>query len=110
MNWLKFHKAMLIGELETETLRLSCRNNPNCEARKAFDHVIVDEYQDLNRAEQDLIQLLWGNKSIAIVGDVDQSIYSSRHADPGGGSRLIKRDTQERTMRFLISAAGVLPV
>jgi DNA helicase II / ATP-dependent DNA helicase PcrA len=83
VNWLKFHKAMLIGELVPETLRY-LRNNPNCEARKAFDHVIVDEYQDLNRAERDLIQLLSGNKSIAIVGDVDQSIYSFRHANPEG--------------------------
>ena len=83
VNWLRFHKAMLIGELVPETLRF-LRNNPGCEARKAFDHVIADEYQDLNRAEQDLIQLLAGNNAIAIVGDADQSIYSFRHANPEG--------------------------
>lgn len=81
--WLKFHEAMLIGELVPEALRY-LRNNPEAPARSAFDHVIVDEYQDLNRAEQDLLQMLAGQNSIAIVGDVDQSIYSFRHANPEG--------------------------
>jgi superfamily I DNA/RNA helicase len=83
LDWLKFHQAMLIGELVPEALRF-LRNNPTCEARTAYDHVIVDEYQDLNRAEQDLIRLLASNGSNAIVGDVDQSIYSFRHANPEG--------------------------
>lgn len=83
INWLRFHQAMLIGELVPEALRF-LRNNPDCDARAAFDHVIVDEYQDLNRAEQDLIQLLSGDRAIAIVGDVDQSIYRFRHANPDG--------------------------
>jgi len=83
INWLRFHRAMLIGELVPEALRY-LRNNPGCEARAAYDHVIVDEYQDLNRAEQDLIQLLSGNRAIALVGDVDQSIYHFRHANPDG--------------------------
>jgi superfamily I DNA/RNA helicase len=83
LGWLRFHKAILIGELVPEALRY-LRNNPACEERAAFDHVIVDEYQDLNRAEQDLIQLLCGDRAIAIVGDVDQSIYRFRHANPEG--------------------------
>ena len=49
-----------------------------------FDHVIVDEYQDLNRAEQVLIDRLARNGNLAVVGDVDQSIYSFRHAHPEG--------------------------
>ena len=83
LSWLTFHRAMLIGELVPEALRF-LRNNPACEARTAFDHVIVDEYQDLNRAEQDLIDLLASNGTTAIVGDVDQSIYRFRHANPEG--------------------------
>ena len=83
VNWLTFHKAILIGELIPEALRY-LRNNPACEARNSFDHVIVDEYQDLNRAEQELIRLLAGDRAVAIVGDVDQSIYSFRHANPEG--------------------------
>ena len=83
IDWLRFHQAILIGELVPEALRF-LRNNPNSEERAAFDHVIVDEYQDLNKAEQELIQLLMGDNAIAIVGDVDQSIYQFRHANPEG--------------------------
>jgi DNA helicase II / ATP-dependent DNA helicase PcrA len=83
IGWLKFHEAMLVGELVPEALRF-LRNNPTSPDRSAFDHVIVDEYQDLNRAEQDLIQLLAGAGAVAIVGDEDQSIYRFRHANPEG--------------------------
>lgn len=83
LNWLRFHRAILIGELIPEALRF-LRNNPECEERSAYDHVIVDEFQDLNKAEQVLIDLLTGNGAIAIVGDVDQSIYRFRHANPEG--------------------------
>ncbi|MFC1547714.1 ATP-dependent helicase [Candidatus Neomarinimicrobiota bacterium] len=81
--WLNFHKAIFIGELVPETLRF-LRNNPAHPALSAFDHVIVDEYQDLNRAEQELIDLLSSAGANAIVGDVDQSIYSFRYAHPEG--------------------------
>ena len=81
--WLRFHNAMLIGELVPEALRY-LRNNPMSNALIAFDHVIVDEYQDLNRAEQEVVDLLAGNDASAIVGDPDQSIYSFRHANPEG--------------------------
>lgn len=57
LRWLRFHRAMLIGELVPEALRF-LRNNPASWVLSAFDHVIVDEYQDLNRAEQELIDLL----------------------------------------------------
>jgi DNA helicase-2/ATP-dependent DNA helicase PcrA len=83
ISWLRFHRAILVGELVPEALRY-LRNNPESAARSAFDHVIVDEYQDLNKAEQDLIDLLAGHGSTAIVGDVDQSIYRFRHANPEG--------------------------
>jgi superfamily I DNA/RNA helicase len=83
LSWLRFHRAMLIGELIPEALRY-LRNNPVAEVHGAFDHVIVDEYQDLNKAEQTLIDLLSANGNQAIVGDVDQSIYSFRHANPEG--------------------------
>lgn len=83
LGWLRFHRAMLIGEVIPETLRY-LRNNPACPARKSFDHVLVDEYQDLNRAEQELVELLAGNGSLGIVGDADQSIYRFRHANPEG--------------------------
>ena len=83
LDWLKFHNAMLIGELVPEALHF-LRNNPTSSELSAFDHVIVDEYQDLNKAEQSLIDLIASNGDNAIVGDADQSIYSFRHAHPEG--------------------------
>jgi DNA helicase II / ATP-dependent DNA helicase PcrA len=58
-----------------------------------FRHILVDEYQDTNRTQYQLIQLLttngidskvfsdWQNRSTFVVGDADQSIYSFRMAD-----------------------------
>ena len=83
IGWLQFHHATLIGELVPETLRF-LRGNPASDACSSFDHLIVDEYQDLNKAEQALIELIAGNGSIAIVGDEDQSIYRFRYANPEG--------------------------
>ena len=83
VEWLRFHGSMMIGELVPETLRY-LRDNPASDVMTAFDHVIVDEYQDLNKAEQVLIDLISSNGRLAIVGDVDQSIYSFRHANPEG--------------------------
>ena len=83
LDWLRFHETMLIGELVPEALRYF-RNNPACQELNAFDHVIVDEYQDLNRAEQVLLDHLAANGNNAVVGDQDQSIYRFRHAHPQG--------------------------
>ncbi|XLQ11962.1 MAG: DNA helicase PcrA [cyanobacterium endosymbiont of Epithemia adnata isolate EadnSB Bon19] len=58
-----------------------------------FKHILVDEYQDTNQIQYELISLLttngetrksewsWQNRSIFVVGDTDQSIYSFRMAD-----------------------------
>jgi DNA helicase-2/ATP-dependent DNA helicase PcrA len=83
-DWLIFHQAILIGELIPLAFRY-LRDNPACAARHEWDHVVVDEYQDLNRAEQSLIDLLAEHGALALVGDEDQSIYGRlRHAHPEG--------------------------
>ncbi|PNK13827.1 DNA helicase PcrA [Cylindrospermopsis raciborskii] len=58
-----------------------------------FRHILVDEYQDTNRTQYELLRLLvtngecrknqwnWDNRSVFVVGDADQSIYSFRMAD-----------------------------
>lgn len=81
-SWLNFHRAMLIGELIPEGLKF-LRSNPLSPYRTAFDHVLVDEYQDLNRAEQQLIEFLTRH-SLVVIGDEDQSVYSFKHAHPEG--------------------------
>jgi len=81
--WLRFHRAILIGELVPLALEY-LRNNPACLEMTAFKHVLVDEYQDLNKADQVLIDLLSASSNKFIVGDPDQSIYSFRFANPTG--------------------------
>ena len=82
-SWLKYHKAMLFGEMIIEPFHY-LRNNPMCAESQEFDHVLVDEYQDLNKAEQYVIELLATNCNLAVIGDDDQSIYSFKYAHPEG--------------------------
>lgn len=83
VGWLKSHGAILIGELVPLALRF-IQNNLDVIEQRAIQHIIVDEYQDLNKAEQVILDLLASTGNLAIVGDVDQSIYSFRHANPEG--------------------------
>src|SRR5680860_1591554 len=75
LAWLRFHRGMLIGEIIPYVYRY-LRDNPAAPERGLYAHVLVDEYQDLNRAEQAVIDLLGEGADICIVGDDDQSIYS----------------------------------
>jgi DNA helicase-2/ATP-dependent DNA helicase PcrA len=83
VGWLRFHEGMLIGEIIPELYRY-LRNNPAAPERSLYDHVLVDEYQDLNKAEQAVVDLLGSNAALCIVGDDDQSLYSFKHAHPEG--------------------------
>jgi DNA helicase-2/ATP-dependent DNA helicase PcrA len=47
-----------------------------------FQHILVDEYQDTNRAQNELVLMLGArHHSVCVVGDSDQSIYAFRGAD-----------------------------
>lgn len=83
ISWLKFHQAMLVGELVPLALAF-LRANPINDFTGRYKWVVVDEYQDLNRAEQALVQQLAKTSVLLIAGDDDQSIYSFKYAHPEG--------------------------
>ena len=114
--WLFYHQAMLIGELIPESIRY-LRHNPHSSYRSlAYDHVLVDEYQDLNRAEQAFIDLI-SSSSLVVVGDEDQSIYSFKHAHPQGivefptthlGTATLGLDECHRCPKLVVELANSL--
>ena len=87
LNWLKFHESMLIGEVVPEGLKY-IQNNPALGLDGNFDHVLVDEYQDLNKAEQVLVATLANKGNLIVIGDEDQSIYGFKYANPEGISQF----------------------
>ncbi|HYI08833.1 MAG TPA: UvrD-helicase domain-containing protein [Thermoanaerobaculia bacterium] len=89
------------------------------ELHDRFQHLLIDEYQDTNRAQYVLVKLLAGQKgNIVAVGDEDQSIYKFRGADINNilnferdfpGAKIIKLEQNYRsTGNILDAATGVV--
>ncbi|MDW3214064.1 MAG: DNA helicase PcrA [Ilumatobacteraceae bacterium] len=50
--------------------------------RQRFEHILVDEYQDTNQAQNEIVLMLaGGHQNVCVVGDTDQSVYKFRGAD-----------------------------
>ncbi len=67
-----------------DVLRDSMRDNASFrdKIRRDVQHVLVDEYQDTNNIQREIVELLIGDrKTITVVGDDAQSIYSFRGAN-----------------------------
>lgn len=88
-----------------------------------FQHIMVDEYQDTNLAQYKLVNMLYTNlskeipqeRSLCVVGDVDQSIYSWRGADytiilnfqkDYPNTKLIKLEQNYRSTAHILKAAN----
>ncbi len=75
-------------------------SHPELEGRISnhLDHVIVDEYQDINSIQQFLLSILAGKRAkVMAVGDVDQCIYEWRGARPEFMLRDFSRQFQPST-------------
>jgi len=75
--------AMDFDDLLLLTVKL-LRNFPDVleSYQHRFKHVLVDEYQDTNRAQNEIVLLLGaGHHNVTVVGDSDQAIYGWRSAD-----------------------------
>ena len=85
-RWLVRHHARLISDLPT---LLADRMKGGDFSELQFDHVIVDEFQDLTPAEQDLFfRLRATNGQFVALGDPRQSIYAFRGNDRMGLAKL----------------------
>jgi DNA helicase II / ATP-dependent DNA helicase PcrA len=81
----RLHKAgaMDFDDLLINTVKLF-REHPDVleHYRQRFEHILVDEYQDTNQAQNELVLLLAdGHRNVCVVGDTDQSVYRFRGAD-----------------------------
>jgi DNA helicase-2/ATP-dependent DNA helicase PcrA len=80
---LRDNMALDFGDLICEPIRL-LRENPSLldKYQTRFQHMLVDEYQDTNRAQYHFIGLFAKRyRNLCVVGDPDQSIYCWRGAD-----------------------------
>ena len=86
--------------------------------RDKFRHVLVDEFQDTNHAQYVLAKLLaQRDRNIAVVGDLDQSIYKFRGADFTNvlrfeedfpDARVITLEQNYRSTQTILSAANAV--
>ena len=88
------------------------------EYKQRWRYVLVDEFQDTNRAQYQLLQAALNDASrICVVGDDDQSIYRWRGADVGNilgfetdfpGATVVRLEQNYRSSEAILDVAGAL--
>ncbi len=85
--------------------------------RTRYPHVLVDEYQDLNLAQERLVELIAAGGEPFVVGDDDQSIYRFRGASRASLERFLRAFAEAQTVtlgrnhrssRRIVAAASAL--
>ncbi len=116
---LRAANAMDFDDLIMNTVHLFRLYDDVLEAyRNKFLHVLVDEFQDTNHAQYVLAKLLAErDRNIAVVGDLDQSIYKFRGADFTNvlrfeedfpDARVITLEQNYRSTQTILSAANAV--
>jgi DNA helicase-2/ATP-dependent DNA helicase PcrA len=96
--------------------------SPECleKWQKRFSHILVDEYQDTNRAQYVIVHLLsQHHRNLCVVGDDDQSIYRFRGADVRNiqdferdypEAKIVKLEQNYRSSKNILEAANAVIV
>lgn len=80
----KLEKGILdFNDLEHYALRVLENEDVQNRFSKHFEYIFVDEYQDSNIVQETIINRVKRDNNLFLVGDVKQSIYRFRMADPG---------------------------
>ena len=108
--------ALDFADLEEFTVLL-LKHHPDTRAhlQQQFDHVLMDEFQDTNGQQAKLIELIRPPDRFYAVGDINQSIFGFRHAEPAGfaawrddvasrGRRLVQLVDNFRSRADILSA------
>jgi len=111
--------AMDFDDLLVVTVRL-LRELPDVRRsyQERFRHVLVDEYQDTNRAQNELVLLIGGeHRRVCAVGDLDQAIYGWRGADIANivdfeeafpGTTVVALEQNYRSTRTILDVANAV--
>ncbi len=116
---LKENNALDFDDIINYTIKILTENPDVLEYyTEKFKYVLVDEYQDTNKAQFMLVSILaskYGN--ITVVGDNDQGIYSFRGADITNilnfekdfpGSKIVKLEQNYRCTGNILKAANAV--
>jgi ATP-dependent DNA helicase UvrD/PcrA len=114
--FLEQNNALDFDDLLMRTVWLFDRHPEVLEKyQKRFKYVMVDEYQDTNRAQYLMVRHLSGtHHNLAVVGDDDQSIYKFRGADVRNilsfeqdypDAQIIKLEQNYRSTQVILDAA-----
>jgi len=120
-GWLRACNAMDFEDLILLTMRLAEGSHPAIGSmlRTAFDHVLVDEFQDTNFTQYRLVKALArAGNNLCVVGDDDQCIYTWRGADPSNirdfqtewpDAKVVRLEQNYRSSQRIVSCAvGVI--
>ena len=114
---LKEMGALDFGDLICTPIKLF-RSNPEVleKYQRRFKHVLVDEYQDTNKAQYILMNMIAsGQRNLCAVGDPDQSIYKWRGAEiknildfegDWDDATLLKLEQNYRSTKHILAAAN----
>jgi DNA helicase II / ATP-dependent DNA helicase PcrA len=114
--FLEQNNALDFDDLLMRTVWLFDRHPEVLEKyQKRFKYIMVDEYQDTNRAQYLMVRHLASkNRNLAVVGDDDQSIYAFRGADVRNilsfehdypDAHIVKLEQNYRSTQMILDAA-----